>query len=469
MTSNLDREYKNRAFALRSEIRMLGGEANPAARPLIAELVAVRSRARVERTVSRARPVEEVRSAPVRESRPAPIPRATPPKTPWSRMRELPGQPHRLGPMLRSLARDAVERMPAASDAVREIVTRRLDGLSGDQAGPLSTVVLALSDPEYLRAWCKVARDPFLGERALTREERLVMDRAEHAVRSVRAMSLTDVSGGYMVPLSLDPGLVVQSAGNLSQLRRVARQAVATTDVWRAPTAQAGSWSYDAEAAQVSDDSPTVGLVEIPLHRASGYVQVSLELMQDATNFTQQVTDLMAFGRAELEAQGFITGTGTGQPVGIVTALTGSASEVPAGTLGSITPADLYALLDSLPGRHAAARGTAWLASPEVYSAIRQINKAGGADLWTTTPDGPLLLDRPALVAEGMSDELDGPVLIVGNFENFVLADRLPTLVSFVPHVPGANGRPSGQHGWLAMARHGAGVTNVDAFRMLVA
>jgi len=62
------------------------------------------------------------------------------------------------------------------------------------------------------------------------------------------------------------------------------------------------------------------------------------------------------------------------------------------------------------------------------------------------------------------------PVLILGDFSSYVIADRVgSTVVEPVAHLPGANGRPSGQRGWLAWVRHGAGVVTTAAFRMLTA
>ena len=85
------------------------------------------------------------------------------------------------------------------------------------------------------------------------------------------------------------------------------------------------------------------------------------------------------------------------------------------------------------------------------------------------------MLDRPALVADGMDAVLDvttgnDPVLVFGDFDSYVIADRIGSVVvEPVPHLPGANRRPSGQRGWLAHVRHGAGVVNTAAFRLLVA
>ena len=57
--------------------------------------------------------------------------------------------------------------------------------------------------------------------------------------------------------------------------------------------------------------------------------------------------------------------------------------------------------------------------------------------------------------------------LIYGDFSNYVIADRIGTTVEFIPHLFGANRRPTGQRGWYAHFRVGADIVNDAAFRML--
>jgi HK97 family phage major capsid protein len=56
---------------------------------------------------------------------------------------------------------------------------------------------------------------------------------------------------------------------------------------------------------------------------------------------------------------------------------------------------------------------------------------------------------------------------IIGDFDNYVIADRIGMTVEFVPHLFGSNQRPTNSRGWLAYVRHGADSVNDGAFRML--
>jgi HK97 family phage major capsid protein len=61
----------------------------------------------------------------------------------------------------------------------------------------------------------------------------------------------------------------------------------------------------------------------------------------------------------------------------------------------------------------------------------------------------------------------DNLIAIFGDFSNYVIADRIGMTVEFIPQLFGSNGRPTGQKGWFAYARHGADSVNDAAFRVL--
>jgi predicted phage gp36 major capsid-like protein len=62
------------------------------------------------------------------------------------------------------------------------------------------------------------------------------------------------------------------------------------------------------------------------------------------------------------------------------------------------------------------------------------------------------------------------PVLMYGDWSNFVISQRIGSAVELIPHLFGtANGRPTGQRGMYAYARYGSDSVNDPAFRMLVA
>lgn len=387
-------------------------------------------------------------------------------RSPWKldEMRTYGRDPLQVAAEFRGRALSAVGQMPGANDKIRAAATQIIERWD-DQDANLSQLALALSAPEYYRAWSKLARNDG-GMAELSDAERQSVAHVRHVARSTRAMSLTDAAGGYLVPFQLDPTVIVTANGSVNQIRQIARSVVAIGDTWNGVSAGAVSWSYDAEAAQVSDDSPTFGQVSIPIYKAQGFVPISVEALQDAANVAAEVGRLLAFGRDVLEANAFALGTGVAMPTGIVTALTGTASEVDSTTAGTFTLPDVYKLQGSLPTRYRSQ--ASWLANNLVYNMVRQFD----VDLWGSLADGRqnTLLNRPVYESEDMDGVLgtgDNNIAIYGDFENYVIADRVGMTVEFVPHLFGANQRPTGQRGWLAYVRHGADSINDAAFRML--
>lgn len=390
-------------------------------------------------------------------------------RNPWKldEVRTFGRDPEELASEYRARALSAVEQMPAANDKIRSAATSIIEQWD-DEDGNLSRLALALSEPTYMRAWSKLARDPHAAQ--LTDEERASIGRVR---QFARAMSLTDTAGGYLVPFQLDPTVIITANGSVNQIRQVARQVIATGDVWNGVSSGAVAWSYDAEAAEVSDDATTFAQPTVPIYKAQGFVPISTEAFQDAANVTQEVGRLLSFGKDVLEANSFAVGTGSGMPTGIVTALTGTSSVVTSATTDTFALADVYALQGALPARYRAMPSTAWMANTLIYNRIRQFDTAGGSALWAQLGDGTpeRLLNKTVIESEDMDGVINATqenyAAVFGDFSNYVIADRIGMTVEFVPHLFGANRRPTNQRGWLAYVRHGADSVNDAAFRML--
>jgi HK97 family phage major capsid protein len=385
-------------------------------------------------------------------------------RNPWDigEVRTFGRSPSEVNAELRSRALSAIEKMPVANDKVRAAATKIVEDFD-DKHGNISKQALLTSSPAYMRAWSKMARNE---QHLLTADETRAMD-------EVRAMSLTDAAGGYLVPFQLDPTVIITANGSYNQIRQVARQVVATADIWNGVSAGSVSWSWDAEAAEVSDDTPTLAQPAIPNYKAQGFVPISIEALADAENVSAEVGRLLAFGKDELEAAAFVLGTGSGQPTGIVTALTATASEINAAADDTFALADVFTIQGALPARYRSR--ASWLANNSIYNRVRQFDTAGGAALWERIgADRPaLLLGRPALEAEGMDGSVTTTgavsnfILVFGDFENYVITDRIGMTVEFIPHLFGTNRRPTGQRGWYAYFRTGADSVNDAAFRLL--
>lgn len=389
-------------------------------------------------------------------------------RNPWDlgEVRTFGRAPEEVEVELTSRALAAIETMPGCNDNIREAATSILEE-KADSKGKLARQILLTSSPAYLRAWSKMARSK---GHAMTPDEHQAMEAAEQ----FRAMSLADANGGYLVPFQLDPTVIITSNGSRNDIRSVARQVVATGDKWNGVSSAAVSWSWDAEASEVSDDSTTFAQPGVDIHTARGFVPISIEAMQDEQNVTQEVAKLLAQGKDDLEAVAFATGSGTGQPFGIVTALAGTSSEINAAADDTFAIADVYTIEGALASRYRAR--ASWLANNSIYNLIRRFDTSGGGGFWANLNDGrpPQLLGRSALECEGMDNTVtttgavSNYILVFGDFSNYVIADRVGMTVELIPHLfHTTSNRPSGQRGWFASARMGADSVNDAGFRML--
>jgi HK97 family phage major capsid protein len=364
-----------------------------------------------------------------------------------------------IGSEMRSRALTAIEKMSGTNDSRREAMAQILE-VHDNVKGDLAHQALLTSSPAYLRAFTKAAKGQ---EAAWTDDER---DAAQ------RAMSLTDNAGGFLVPFQLDPVVINTSDGSLNEIRMAAREVVATGDVWNGVSAAETSWSWDAEAAEASDDASTFAGPAITIYKGVGFVPISIEALQDEQNVAQEVGRLLASGKDTLEAAAFATGSGSAQPFGIVSALnTISASIVASTTTDTFGLPDLYALDEGLPARYR--KNGSFLANRAIYNDVRQFDSNGGAALWERLGADvpPLLLGRPAYESEDMDGVIsttEDYILVFGDFDNYVIADRVGTTVEFIPHLlHTSTNRPSGQRGWYAYFRAGADCVNNGAFRLL--
>jgi len=396
-------------------------------------------------------------------------------KNPWnlSNVRTFDRPQESLTREYRARAFSAIERMHGTTDRIRQAATQMVERWD-DEDGRLSRLVLASSEPTYMRAWSKLAAAGTRGVNVqLEADERQAVERVQ---QFARAMSLTDNAGGYLVPFQLDPTVILTGDGSYNQIRQLARTVVATGDTWNGVSSGDVSWSFDAEASEVSDDATTFAQPTVPVYLAEGFVPISRQAFQDAANVTQEVGRLLARGKDNLETTAFTTGSGSGQPTGIVTALVASSPTVIVNSAGADTfaLADVYALDSALPERYHGQERTGWCGHRLTWNKIRQFDTAGGAGLFAdnlTRGIPNALLDEKRITSEGMDGTYgsgENYILILGDWDNYVIADRVGMSVEFIPHLfSTSNNRPKNQHGWLAYSRVGADSVNDGAFRIL--
>ena len=291
------------------------------------------------------------------------------------------------------------------------------------------------------------------------------------ALNEYRAASSTDANGGFGVPVLIDPSIILTSGAADAPILSLARVVTITTDNWKGVSSAGVSWSYDAELTEVSDDAPTLAQPSIDVYSARGFIPYSIEIGQDYPGFAEEMRRLLDQGYVDLVAKQSMTGT---TPVGIFTAIDATAaSEVSVTTDGALGAVDILKVWSALPERYRS-RAT-WVMHTSVENEIRKFAAdSDGAYYTVNLANGGVgtLMGRPIVVSDyapaftGTTGAAN--ILVVGDFSNFVIAQRAGMTVELVPHLFGVtNGRPLGARGWFAYARHGFDSVNDAAFRLL--
>lgn len=285
-------------------------------------------------------------------------------------------------------------------------------------------------------------------------------------------MSLgTDSAGGYAVPFDLDPTVILTNDGSSNPLRAISRVEMIAGKEWQGVTSEGITVTRTPEVAEANDDSPTLAQPTVRPSAVQAFVPFSMDLEMDWAQLRSQLTTLIADSKDSEEADSFINGDGTlisgggHNPQGIVAGLPAS-SEVAAG--GSFTSEDVYALEDALGDRWLS--NASFLGNRAIYNLVRQFDTAGGADLWVRLGAGQPaeLIGYPAYRASAMPKSPTGRYLVLGDFRQFLIVDRIGMSVELVPHLFGATNRfPTGQRGIYARWRNTTKILVPNAFRVL--
>lgn len=357
-------------------------------------------------------------------------------------------------------------------DHQRKQVTKLLRTSNGDTSGELiSALLIATSNPHYRSAFQKATSTI---TPVFTAEE----GRAVNEVNWIkRAMSIgTSASGGFAVPVVIDPTVILTAQGTSNDLLRLARVETITNDRWRGLSSAGVSWKFDAEAAASTDNSPTLAKPEVPTFRADGFIPYSIEVGQDWPGFAEEMSRMLGSGYDELLADKLTTGSAANTPTGLVSRLVQQTSPVVATgttTAGIIAGADVYKMWARLPQRHRRKATTAWMSSTDVQNALRQLGTVDPNFTVDITNEAiPRLFGREYPMNDYMAAAATGTAaaneLIVGDFHGFLIAQRAGMSIEFVPMLfDVTNNRPTGQRGWYAYARVGSDVIDPTAFQLL--
>jgi HK97 family phage major capsid protein len=324
----------------------------------------------------------------------------------------------------------------------------------------LSRRLLISEDANYRSAFQKMVTQ---AQPVLTSDEGRALE---------RAASLNNTSGGFGVPVFIDPSIILTAQGSGNPVLEIARVETITTNQWKGVSSAGVSWSFDVEGAEVSDDTPTLAQPTVVAHTARGFIPYSIEIGGDYPGFANEMSTLLLEGYLELLAQKLVVGSGTNEPRGIFTALDANTNvEVAVTTNDAFAAVDIYKVWKELPERYR--DNSNWLMNVDLNNRIKQFGDDQLSRQTNSLAGGPvdLIQGRPvreSAYAPALSTDDSANLLVVGDFRNYLVAQRLGMTVELVPHLFGTtNGRPTGQRGWFAYSRVGGNSVNDLGFRVL--
>jgi len=334
----------------------------------------------------------------------------------------------------------------AHPDADRSSSQERLEWLlanrdgknSEGEEGVISRRIIATCSPTYKRAFGKK-----ITGKELTPDEQ-------------RAMSLTTTAGGFAVPVTLDPTLILTSNGVVNPLRQVSRVETITGNTWQGLTSAGITAAYTAEATETTDANPVFAQPVANVEKAQALIPFSIEIGQDYGQMQSEMARLFQDAKDTVEADKFLTGVGhaSNVPEGF---LVGGTVVVTTAAATTLARGDLYGLEEALPPRYRPR--AVILGNKKQFNRVRQFDTAGGSDLWVQLGEGMprSLLGYPNYEYSNMTNALTSgaSIFTFGDFTQFLIVDRVGLDVELIPHLFGGSNRfPTGQRALYAYWRN---------------
>jgi HK97 family phage major capsid protein len=355
-----------------------------------------------------------------------------------------------------------------------EIVTKALAELEknvGDRLAALETKSADTARLDRIEAALNRRGTAPVETKAADLTQKAFFNFVRHGVERVGAeeqkalVVATGSAGGYLAPPEFGAELI-KLLVQYSPIRQYARVVTANAGVLKYPrrvSSLTASWVDETEDRPESE--PTFEQISISPFELATFVPFSVQLLEDQTydiegelaaEFAEQ------FGVAEGAA--FVSGTGVGQPKGLLTATgiktvtTGAAAGFPASN-----PADvLIGVFHELPAVHA--NNGVWLANRKTIGLMRTWKDGTGRYLLLdpVSAGAPsTLLGRPVVECVDMPDvAANATPIVFGDMQGFRIVDRVQPQFLRDPYTLAGKGQVLIR----GRKRVGADVTHPDRF-----
>lgn len=361
---------------------------------------------------------------------------------------------------------DSKEFKPAGKIAQREDAQQNVEELldlpgRDAQGHTIGERILTTSSDLYERAFFKAAAAGSAG--VLEPEERASLQLG------------SDTAGGYAIPVQLDSTVMWTNAGVINPLRQLARVERIVGKEWQGVTSAGTTVSRHDEGAESAEASFTLGQVTVRTQRVDGFTPFTFEAEIGWGAIRNSIAHALSNAKDAEEASAFLLGDGTdvsGAPKanGLLGTLSGNT--VQTGTTLVLTDTDLFNLENALDARYQA--NASIMGHKAIFNNLRQLTGAqyAGSQLWERVgnglPDqllGYSIYRHTSMVS---ANAVGAKLLVLGDFSNFLIVDRIGMNAEIVPHIFGTNGRPTGQRGIFSWWMNNSKILVPGAFKVLV-
>jgi HK97 family phage major capsid protein len=274
-----------------------------------------------------------------------------------------------------------------------------------------------------------------------------------------------DTKGGYLqAPYEIEAG-ILKSLNEWSPIRVLATvRSISTAGVSMARQLTLPTAAWVGETEQRPETTITWGRLDIPVHTMACYIDVSLELLEDAAyDVVGEITTELGKAFGKLEAAAHLTGDGHKKPLGILN--TDGVDSIASGVADNFTADSLLDTFYALPEVYA--KNANWLANRTTIGKVRKLKSGDGQYLWSDslvagTP--PSYNGRPMVEDPDMPNVGAGlrPVLF-GDLSHFKIYDRVGLSLLRDDFSRATHGEVR----FHARRRTGAGLTMPEAIKAL--
>lgn len=271
----------------------------------------------------------------------------------------------------------------------------------------------------------------------------------------------------------------------ISKMRGICRVQTTSAEKIQIPALAADTTAYwsTEQAAFANSNTPTVGMITIPVHEMRGLLLLSQQNIEDSQfNLEDFIKERLTLQFAKTEGLAFVSGDGNGKPRGILSYpikssasyaggsagknnVTDAIAYVPSGNATTITADCILNVFMDLKADYAP--NATWIMTRATLNSIRLLKDSQNRPLWQPFAGSNLpstIYDRPYLEMPDMPEIGAGNYpIVVGDFKNYMIVDRVMMSMQQLNELYAA----SGLIGFIARQRVGGDVLIPESFRAL--